>query len=165
MDSQPLSTDVQTFGTIRAMFTADPLASTAGGWWRQAYDQPDVAPNHPSRWTIDTPGLTNPIPSNCLATGTGSSQMDCASLSTRSPADPWLSTFHGMRGFFISSGNFPSPVRDHSWKRPQEAIHSRSKHAFTTTALRQRLRTARYTYVFTSLPGKTPFLSTPTVAS
>jgi hypothetical protein len=108
VDSHPLSTDVRTFGVLRAMFTADPLASDAGGWWQQAYRQaPDVALNHPSRWYILTPGLTNPIPDNCLATGLGSSQMDCAVLSERSPDNPWLSVFHYMRGFFISSAAFP----------------------------------------------------------
>jgi hypothetical protein len=104
VDSQPLSTDIKTFGLLRAMFTADPLASGAGGWWQQAYSQaPDVALNHPSRWQITTPALENPIPKNCLATGTGASQMDCAELSQRLPTNPWLSVFHQMRGFFISS--------------------------------------------------------------
>ena len=108
VDSHPLTTDVRTFGVLRTMFTADPLASDAGGWWQQAYQQaPDVALNHPSRWYISTPGLTNPIPDNCLATGLGSSQMDCAVLSQRSPDNPWLSVFHYMRGFFISSAAFP----------------------------------------------------------
>jgi hypothetical protein len=53
VDSQPLSTNVQTFGLLRAMFTADPLSAQSGGWWSQAYSQaPDVALNHPSRWQI-----------------------------------------------------------------------------------------------------------------
>ena len=108
VDNQPLSTDVQTFGLVRAMYTADPTPPGAGTWWAQAYSQaPDVALNHPSRWYISTPGLSNPIPSNCLATGTGSSQMDCAELSPRRPGDAWLSTFHQMRGFFISNSLSP----------------------------------------------------------
>jgi hypothetical protein len=108
VDNQPLSTDVQTFGLVRAMYTADPTQPGAGMWWAQAYNQaPDVALNHPSRWYISTPGLSNPIPKNCLATGTGSSQMDCAELSPRTPDDAWLSTFHQMRGFFISNSVSP----------------------------------------------------------
>lgn len=108
VDSQPLSTDVQTFGLLRAMFTANPLASSAGAWWQQAYSQaPDVALNHPSRWQITTPALSNPIPPNCLATGTGASQMDCAELTPRLPDNPWLSVFHQMRGFFISGALSP----------------------------------------------------------
>ncbi len=108
VDNQPLSTDVRTFGLIRSLFTADPLTTNSGGWWAQAYNQaPDVALNHPSRWSISTPGLTNPVPTNCLATGTGASQMDCAELSFRAPKNPWLSSFHQMRGFFISNANSP----------------------------------------------------------
>lgn len=108
VDQQPLSTDVQTFGLIRGLFTADPLASNAGGWWQQAYSQaPDVALNHPSRWHVEFQGLTNPVPPNCLTTGTGASQMDCAELSSRTPNNPWLSSFHQMRGFFITNANSP----------------------------------------------------------
>lgn len=108
VDQQPLSTDVQTFGLIRGLFTADPLASNAGGWWQQAYSQaPDVALNHPSRWQVVFQGLSNPVPPNCLTTGTGASQMDCAELSYRAPNNPWLSSFHQMRGFFISNANSP----------------------------------------------------------
>jgi hypothetical protein len=111
VDNQPLSGDIQTVGVLRAVFTADPLSSnpSAGGWWQQAYTAaPDVALNHPSRWTYSA----NPLPSqgspaaNCLSTGDGKS-MDCAELSQRSPGNPWLDIFHFMRGFFISSGVSP----------------------------------------------------------
>ncbi len=106
VDNQPLSGDVQTVGLLRAMFTADPLSSVSGKWWRQAYGQtPDVALNHPSRWQISPTPLKSPIPSNCLATGKGG--MDCAELSQREPNNPALSDFHQMRGFFISSAAFP----------------------------------------------------------
>ena len=104
VDSQPLSTDVQTFGLLRAMFTADPLASGAGGWWQQAYSQaPDVALNHPSRWQKVT--AESSTGHNCL--GNGSGAYDCAKLTQRSPGNPWLSVFHQMRGFFISSAQSP----------------------------------------------------------
>ena len=33
--------------------------------------------------------------------------MNCAKLAPSSPADPWSSKFHDMRGFFISSSNHP----------------------------------------------------------
>ncbi len=108
VDDQPLNTDVRTFGSIRGLFTADPLTSNSGGWWQQAYSQaPDVALNHPSRWHIGFQGLTNPVPPSCLTTGTGASQMDCAELNQRTPRNPWLSSFHQMRGFFISNANSP----------------------------------------------------------
>jgi hypothetical protein len=111
VDNQPLSGDIQTVGVLRAVFTADPLSSnpSAGGWWRQAYTAaPDVALNHPSRWTYSAtsqPSSGNP-PANCLLVGDGKS-MDCAELSQRSPGNPWLDIFHQMRGFFISSGVSP----------------------------------------------------------
>jgi hypothetical protein len=107
VDSHPLKADVETFGVVRALFTANPQSDTSGGWWAQAYNQPDVALNHPSRWYISNPGLTNPIPPNCLASGTGSSDMDCAELSQRIPANPWLSPYYQMRGFFISNASSP----------------------------------------------------------
>jgi hypothetical protein len=104
VDSEPLSGDVQTFGLLRAMFTVDPLDNGAGPWWQQAYTQaPDVALNHPSRWQIVPPSGTPG--SNCLAAGAGT--YDCAELTPREPANPMLSVFHQMRGFFISSANFP----------------------------------------------------------
>jgi PEP-CTERM motif-containing protein len=111
VDNQPLSADIQTIGLLRAVFTADPLSQdpAAGGWWQQAYTAaPDVALNHPSRWTYTAtaqPSSGDP-PANCLLTGDGKS-MDCAELSQRSPGNPWLDIFHFMRGFFISSGVSP----------------------------------------------------------
>jgi len=105
VDNQPLSGDVQTFGLLRALFTADPLAGSDGGfgaWWKEAYSLPDVAVNHPSRWDIIA-GSGNPLPSNCVA----GAKVDCAVLSKRSPDNPWLSVFHQMRGFFISNAAHP----------------------------------------------------------
>ncbi|HXE12393.1 MAG TPA: hypothetical protein VN633_09755, partial [Bryobacteraceae bacterium] len=111
VDDRTLNTDLQTVGVLRAVFTADPLSADppAGGWWLQAYTAaPDVALNHPSRWTYSALSVpTNGhLPSNCLAVGDGTS-MDCAELNPRSPANPWLDIFHFMRGFFISSAASP----------------------------------------------------------
>jgi hypothetical protein len=67
-----------------------------------------VALNHPSRWTYsaeEQPTQGDP-PSNCLLVGDNKS-MDCAELNPRYPGNPWLSIFHFMRGFFISSGVSP----------------------------------------------------------
>jgi hypothetical protein len=111
VDNQPLSTDIKTVGVLRTVFTADPLSQDppAGAWWLQAYTAaPDVALNHPSRWTYSTqnqPNSGDPPPS-CLLTGDGKS-MDCAELSQRSPNNPFLDIFHNMRGFFISSSVSP----------------------------------------------------------
>ncbi|MBV9035817.1 MAG: hypothetical protein JO182_15110 [Acidobacteriaceae bacterium] len=95
VDSQSLKSDIQTFGVLRAMFTADLLASGAGAWWTQAYCQaPDVALNHPARW--QNAGSSDSSGANCLGTF-------CAQLARRSPENPMLSVFHQMCGFFISN--------------------------------------------------------------
>ena len=99
----PLSTDIQTFGILQTAFVVDPLRSDAGGWWKQAYTQPDVALNHPTRWGVKlASGSSNPNDGTCLAISAGSSDIDCASLSASDAADPWLSDFHAMRGLFIT---------------------------------------------------------------
>lgn len=113
VDNQKLSTSVQTFGMLRAMFTANPIntgGDTAGGnWWKQAYGHaPDVALNHPARWGSSTMSLPSvgDTPPNCLATGSINT-MDCLTLNPRLPDNPGLSAFHSMRGLFISSGIAP----------------------------------------------------------
>ena len=115
VDSQPNTSDLQTYGRLRGIFTADPLDTTAGagGWWGSndnVYgNYPDVALNHPARWTSVQSGIPssgNPIPANCLPLGTGN-LMDCASVATPDPSDPADDPFHWLRGFFISSANFP----------------------------------------------------------
>ena len=99
----PLSTDVQTFGVLQTAFVVDPLRGDAGGWWKQAYTlAPDVALNHPTRWSIGLSNETNPNDGTCLAINPASSQIDCAALSPSDPSDPWLSDFHSMRGLFIT---------------------------------------------------------------
>ncbi|MGI8566463.1 MAG: hypothetical protein ACR2LZ_08290 [Pyrinomonadaceae bacterium] len=108
IDNVPLTGDIKTSGLLQTAFVVDPLDGNAGGWWKQAYTTaPDVALNHPTRWVVTTPGLTDPVPANCRATGTGSSQMDCVNLAPSSPDNPWLSEFHNMRGFFISNARSP----------------------------------------------------------
>jgi hypothetical protein len=100
----PLSTDVTTFGVLQTAFVVDPLSGDAGGWWRQAYTlAPDVALNHPTRWSVGlASGSNNPNNGTCLSISAGSSDIDCASLSPSDANDPWLSDFHTMRGLFIT---------------------------------------------------------------
>ena len=111
VDDQPINGTIQTAGVLRAVFTADPLSTDppSGGWWGQAYTAaPDVALNHPGRWTYSAnplPASGDP-PTNCLLKSDGKG-MDCAELSQRSPKNPWLDIFHFMRGFFISSSISP----------------------------------------------------------
>jgi hypothetical protein len=99
----PLSTDVQTFGVLQTAFVVDPVRADAGGWWKQAYNQaPDVALNHPTRWTIRLSNRTNPNDGTCLQINTSTFDIDCAALAPSDPSNPWLSEFHSMRGLFIT---------------------------------------------------------------
>ena len=111
VDNQPLNDPnspnppLQTFGLLRGVFTADPLALYSGRWWQEAYTQaPDVALNHPARWHIQPQNNSNPIPSNCQP---AAGSLDCAVLSSSNPGNPWLDAFHQMRGLFITSADFP----------------------------------------------------------
>ena len=100
VDEQPTPADVSTFGMLRTAFTADP-AGKAGSWWTHAYSsQPDIALNHPSRWSRLAAAPSSVLPSNCLPSEKGT---DCFELSASRPDRPWESTFHVMRGFFISN--------------------------------------------------------------
>jgi len=96
----PVDTNLTIFGPMRSAFTVDPLANNQGGWWAHSYTTaPDIALNHPNRWSQNKIGSTTPVPSNCLDTNDG--YMDCATQKTRQPSDPWDDQFHSMRGFFI----------------------------------------------------------------
>jgi hypothetical protein len=99
VDEQPAPGDVSTFGMLRTAFTADPANVQAGSWWKQAYrTRPDVALNHPSRWTRVPAGTGNGL--NCLESADGP---NCFELAPRRPENLWDSNFHVMRGFFISN--------------------------------------------------------------
>ncbi len=101
VDNKPLNLGVQTFGLMRAVFTADPFLGGQSTWWNQIYSQgPDVALNHPVRWNVTSMA---PIPgSTCIPVPGFNS--DCVSLATpKDPSNPGLDSFHQMRGFFIST--------------------------------------------------------------
>ncbi len=100
LDSAPPTAGVQTYDFLQAAFVADPLDPGVGSWWQQNYrDLPDVALNHPSRWTIEAENASPSTP-NCVA---GS----CAVKELADSTNPWLSPFYYMRGLFISSAEFP----------------------------------------------------------
>ena len=108
IDKIPLDGDIDTAGILRTAFVADPARTHTGSWWKSAYSSaPDVALNHPSRWSIESLGLENPIPANCRSVGSRETTMDCAVFSPSFPDKPWDSLFHTMRGFFISSALNP----------------------------------------------------------
>ncbi len=139
VDDLPLSTTVQTFDFLQAAFVANPLDAGAGSWWQQHYrDVPDVALNHPSRWSVLPRPLANTIPPECVFTGTGTSQMDCAEKGLDDATNPWLSPFSHMRGFFISSAAFPG----------QGPLLTSA-----TAGAKLRLQARVYNYSFASMPG------------
>jgi hypothetical protein len=138
VDEVPLDSDVQTFGLLRTAFLANPARSDAGSWWKQAYrSAPDVALNHPSRWQSREFAIENPLPTNCLNVGFGSSNMDCLEFSAPRPDDLWDSNFHVMRGFFISSALSPG-------KGPQLTT--------ATAADKLTLQARVYNYSFAAMP-------------
>jgi hypothetical protein len=101
VDNEPLQADVTTFGLLRTAFTADPDRNDVGGWWKGVYrDKPDVALNHPSRWSKQPADAAAALPSNCLDSPKG---VDCIVLEPSRPDNLWESNFHVMRGFFISN--------------------------------------------------------------
>jgi hypothetical protein len=85
----PLSTTVQSSGPLWTAFLADPTdrSNGAGGWWAQAYTKPDVALNHPLRWT-----WTPPTPN------TG----DMMTFNSANAADPAGNEFYFMKGLYIT---------------------------------------------------------------
>jgi MYXO-CTERM domain-containing protein len=95
----PVTSKLNVFGPMRSAFLADPL-SDGGTWWRQTYGgKPDIALNHPDRWSFSKDANTSPAPSRCVATRDG--HMDCATVTPRTPDDPFGDSFHHMRGFFV----------------------------------------------------------------
>ncbi|MGH9838282.1 MAG: FG-GAP repeat domain-containing protein [Blastocatellia bacterium] len=100
--------DLLSFGTLRSAYTANPIgtsATNAGAWWSQSdYRKfPDVALNHPNRWSYGAQGKPSNgvIPSNCVAVDNFS--MDCVTPTERAPENPWRDAFHDMRGLFITN--------------------------------------------------------------
>ena len=85
----PLNTDVQSSGPLWTAFTVDPTDTEdgAGSWWSQAYTKPDVALNHPSRWTWSPPTLPGD---------------DVLTFNTANPNNPVGSEFYYMKGLYIT---------------------------------------------------------------
>jgi len=96
---------VQAQGILRAAFTADPTYPGSGGWWRATYTAPDVALNHPNRWTLSsqTSAPNQDPPPNCLRVASGSPVMDCLSFNQADRTNPADSQFYYMKGLFITA--------------------------------------------------------------
>jgi hypothetical protein len=108
-----VGTQIQTSGILRAAFTADPTSGTAGSWWQGAYTLPDVALNHPSRWSVQIFTPTTPTP-NCVPSSQTSRNWNCVTFNPPE-VDIWTSEFHYMKGLLITpdgvSGEGPQLTR------------------------------------------------------
>jgi hypothetical protein len=93
LQSLPLTTTVQTSGPLRLAYWANPYDPAAGGvWWGIAYNLPDVALNHPQRWTwTTTPEKPNIITFNPVVTSTS----------------PFDQEFYSMRGLYVTTEDAP----------------------------------------------------------
>jgi hypothetical protein len=67
---------------------------------------PDVALNHPQRWTESTsrPESTNDLPASCLPLSLSGTEANCLSINDPDPGDIWTSEFYRMRGLLITVG-------------------------------------------------------------
>ena len=95
-----LGTQLQTSGILRAAYTADPTNPSAGSWWQGAYTLPDVAVNHPTRWSTQLITPTAPQP-NCIPVAATSRNQACVTFNPPEP-DIWTSEFHYMKGLLIT---------------------------------------------------------------
>jgi len=104
------ASQVQAFGALRTGYEVDLSASSGGGgFWSAWYGKaPDVALNHPERWSVKLK-VTDPGNGSCRPFNATSSDVDCVVLGPRLPAglgsQIWLSSFHRMRGFFVTGPN------------------------------------------------------------
>src|SRR5262249_15806255 len=85
----PLGTVVTSDGPLWTAFVADPTdsANGAGAWWRQAYTMPDVALNHPLRFTWTPPSGVQP---------------DLITFNDADPQAPLSTDFYFMKGLYIT---------------------------------------------------------------
>jgi hypothetical protein len=101
-----LGVQVPTSGVLRAAFTADPTDSVlgAGAWWQtNPYPQPDLALNHPARWSMSAVITDSPGP-NCIRIAQGSNIANCAAFNPPEP-EVWTSQFHWMKGLLVTQAS------------------------------------------------------------
>jgi hypothetical protein len=91
--SQPVSATVPMSGSLRLAYWANPFDAVTGGpWWPRTYVLPDVALNHPQRWTW----TTSPTQGDILTFN--------RVITTVSPYDQ---EFYYLRGLFVTDANTP----------------------------------------------------------
>ena len=142
VDNVDLKTDIKMFGALQTAFTVDPTRrGSAGGWWYSGYPKPDIALNHPLRWSFNPVQLptSSAISPECLPVGDGKS-MNCATLTYSDSSNPWSDEFHYMRGLFITEAASPG-------KGPQLQL--------TTESTRLTLQSRVYNYSLAPLPDNT----------
>lgn len=93
LQTLPVTATVQTSGPLRLAYWSNPYDSLLGGdWWATTYNLPDVALNHPQRWTWTTsPVQPNLMTFNHVVTSTS----------------PFDQEFYLMRGLYITSQGAP----------------------------------------------------------
>lgn len=90
LQTLPLTSTLVITGPLRLAFWTDPFASIGGGrWWGTTYDLPDVALNHPQRWTYDSTS--------------GGMTFNHAVKST----SPFDQEFYVLRGLFVTPKGAP----------------------------------------------------------
>jgi hypothetical protein len=98
--------DLSTWGALRTAYIVDPLGDTEGSMWRSGSSTnpyraaPDVAFNHPDRWTHKA--LQNDLGDGTCLFVSSANLHECVSLTGSGPADPVSDDYHRMRGFFIT---------------------------------------------------------------
>jgi len=144
--------DLLSFGTLRSAYTANPVSTgstNAGAWWTQSdYKKfPDVAVNHPNRWSYGAQGKPSNgvIPSNCVAIDNFS--MDCVTPTEREPDNPWRDAFHDMRGLFIT--NALNPPNSNALMAPGAQLET------ATAGDQLNVWTRVYNYSFKPMPAGT----------
>jgi hypothetical protein len=103
-----LEQDIQTSGILQAAFVADPTDPSAGSWFTGTYTLPDLALNHPLRWSVSTVKL-DPSPSNCVRLAATSTTVSCATFNAPE-SDLWNSEFYWMKGLLITPATTPPSV-------------------------------------------------------
>ena len=136
------SADLLSYGALRTAFTIN-MQSNGGAFWSQSpYTQfPDVALNHPNRWTFNkvfTPPAGQQIPKNCVALAEAA--MDCVSQTDRDPENPWVDSFHRHARFVHHQRDQPTPAKPpHAVRQPIANRHCGGQGELVGTRLQLQL--------------------------
>lgn len=106
---------IQATGILQTAYAVNPKDNNAGSWWTSddsPYTQyPDVALNHPARWTWDT--STNAGSEQALNCLTAADAIyDCVDIKDPLPNNLWNSAFYWMRGLLVTIGGATGPQRN-----------------------------------------------------